>query len=108
MPLKEKGQGAMEHLKHCRFFERVPHAVGLSRPRKCGMLVYVWDAQIKRRGGEKMAIAITTGGLSIALKLLAFLYGQLRPWLREQASKSETPLDEWMLDLLERAIEYKG
>lgn len=51
-----------------------------------------------------MAVAISKGGLDIALKVLGFIYQQVRPWLKEQAAKSETPIDDWMLDLVDKVL----
>jgi len=47
---------------------------------------------------------ITSVGFTVAIATLKFLYQQLRPWLKEQAVKSETPLDEWVLDLIDRLL----
>lgn len=47
---------------------------------------------------------ITSAGLTVAVTVLKFVYQQIRPWLKEQAAKNDTPLDEWALDLLDKVL----
>lgn len=50
---------------------------------------------------------LTATGSAIAIKLLKAVYQQLRPWLKEQAAKTDTPLDGWVLDLLDSVLEIQ-
>lgn len=51
-----------------------------------------------------MPLSISKGGLDVALKVLGFIWIQVKPWLKEQAAKSETPIDEWMIDLVDKVL----
>lgn len=45
--------------------------------------------------------AISAG---IILAVVRAVYCELRPWLREQAKASETPVDDRLLDVLDRLL----
>jgi hypothetical protein len=51
---------------------------------------------------------ITKAGLVVVIPVLKLVYSQLRPWLKEQAAKSDTPLDNWVLDLLDKLLDITG
>lgn len=40
------------------------------------------------------------------LGLVKTIYGFLRPWLWEQARESNTPVDNWMLDMLDKLLGF--
>jgi len=40
----------------------------------------------------------------IILAIVKIIYKELRPWLTEEAKKTETPVDEWMLSVLDRLL----
>jgi hypothetical protein len=52
-----------------------------------------------------MLNAVTSVGKTVAVAVLIFTYQQLRPWLKEQATKTDTPLDGWVLDLLDKLLD---
>jgi len=42
--------------------------------------------------------------LGLAFGLVKIIYKELRSWLREEAKKTETPVDDWMLDILDKLL----
>lgn len=42
--------------------------------------------------------------LSLILTIVKLIYKELRPWLIEEAKKTETPVDDWMLGVLDRVL----
>jgi hypothetical protein len=49
------------------------------------------------------------GGLSIlpssvVIGMIKLIYGHIRPWLLEQVKKSESPVDDWMLVVLDQLL----
>ena len=42
--------------------------------------------------------------LSIVLAIVKLIYGHLRSWLLEEAKKTETPVDDWMLGVLDKLL----
>lgn len=39
------------------------------------------------------------------LILVKTIYGFLRPWLWTQAKKSDSPIDDWMLNMLDKVLD---
>ena len=40
----------------------------------------------------------------VVLKVLKIIYLSIRPWLFEQAAKTETPIDNWMLEVFDMLL----
>jgi len=40
----------------------------------------------------------------LILGLVKMIYKQIREWLREEAKKTESPVDDWMLDILDKLL----
>lgn len=51
-----------------------------------------------------MSNPISAAGWNIAVNVLKAVYQQIRPWLKEQAAKTDTPLDGWVLDLVDNLL----
>lgn len=47
-------------------------------------------------------------GPGLVLNILGMVIRPVLPWLKEQATKSETPLDNWAVDFLEMLFGVKG
>ena len=54
---------------------------------------------------NKIAQAI---GPAMVLSLLGMILKPILPWLKEQAAKTETPLDNWVVEFLELIFGVKG
>ena len=54
---------------------------------------------------NKIAQAI---GPAMVLSLLGMILKPILPWLKEQAAKTETPLDNWTVEFLELIFGVKG
>jgi len=51
---------------------------------------------------------VTSLGPGLVLSILGMILKPLLPWLKEQAAKSETPLDNWAVEFLELIFGVKG
>lgn len=40
------------------------------------------------------------------LAIVKLIYGALRAWLRDMATQSSTPVDDWMLDVLDELLGF--
>ena len=47
-------------------------------------------------------------GPGIVLSILGMILKPLLPWLKEQAAKTETPIDNWAVEFLELIFGVKG
>ncbi len=47
-------------------------------------------------------------GPGLVISILGMIIRPALPWLKEQAAKSETPLDNWAIEFLEMAFGVKG
>jgi len=47
-----------------------------------------------------MSPYVTAGGLVVARKVAKIIFEEVYPWLLEQSKKSDTPIDNWALELL--------
>lgn len=47
-------------------------------------------------------------GPGLVLKLVGTVIKPILPWLKEQAARSETPLDDWAVEFLEEIFGVKG
>ena len=47
-------------------------------------------------------------GPGIVLSILGMILKPLLPWLKEQAAKTETPIDNWAVEFLELLFGVKG
>lgn len=43
---------------------------------------------------------VTAGGVAIGKKVAKKIFEELYPWLAEQAKKSDTPIDNWAVEIL--------
>ena len=55
-----------------------------------------------------MSIVAKAMGPGLVLSILGMILRPLLPWLKEQAGKSETPLDDWAVEFLELIFGVKG
>ena len=55
-----------------------------------------------------MSLVTTALGPGAVLNIVGMILKPLLPWLKEQAKKSETPLDDWAVDFLELVFGVKG
>jgi hypothetical protein len=55
-----------------------------------------------------MGLVVNSLGPGVVLNLVGMILKPLLPWLKEQAKKSETPLDDWAVDFLELIFGVKG
>jgi hypothetical protein len=55
-----------------------------------------------------MVKATKTVPPDVALGLVKTIYGFIRPWLWEQAKKSDSPVDDWMLGMLDRLLGFEA
>mgnify|MGYP001567931446 CR=1 FL=1 len=55
-----------------------------------------------------MSIVSSALGPGLVLNILGMILRPLLPWLKEQAKKSETPLDDWAVEFLELVFGVKG
>ena len=55
-----------------------------------------------------MSLVVKSLGPSLVLSILGMILKPLLPWLKEQAKKSETPLDDWCVEFLELVFGVKG
>lgn len=55
-----------------------------------------------------MSVVTTAVGPGLVLSILGMIFRPLLPWLKEQAAKSETPLDNWAVEFLELVFGVKG
>ncbi len=44
----------------------------------------------------------------LVIGIIRSIYGVIRPWLKEEAAKSQTPIDDWMLTLLDNLLGVTG
>jgi len=49
-------------------------------------------------GGECPEKMLSQAG---QLSIIGMIYKKIRPWLVEQAAKTETPIDDWMISVLD-------
>jgi len=54
-----------------------------------------------------MALVVKNVDAGVVLSIIRTIYGYLRPWLKEQAAKTETPVDDWMLNALDAVLGIK-
>ncbi len=47
-------------------------------------------------------------GPGVVLNIVGMILKPLLPWLKEQAAKTETPLDNWAVEFLELIFGVKG
>jgi hypothetical protein len=47
-------------------------------------------------------VRVTQYGL--VLSIVKMIYKELRPWLEQQAQKTETPVDDWMIAVLDKLL----
>lgn len=55
-----------------------------------------------------MSIIVKSLGPAVILNLVGMILKPLLPWLKEQAKKSETPLDDWAVEFLEIIFGIRG
>lgn len=55
-----------------------------------------------------MNTALKSLGPQVILNLVGMILKPLLPWLKEQAKKSETPLDDWAVEFLELVFGIRG
>jgi len=55
-----------------------------------------------------MSQLVKSLGPGMVLSILGMILKPLLPWLKEQAKKSETPLDDWAVEFLELVFGVKG
>ncbi len=46
----------------------------------------------------------STINLNAILSVAKVIYGFIRPWLSEEAKKSTTPVDDWMIEVLDKIL----
>lgn len=47
-------------------------------------------------------------GPGLVINMVGMVFRPLLPWLKEQAGKSETPIDNWAVEFLEMIFGVKG
>jgi len=57
----------------------------------------------KMRGISAFAIPLDLT-FGVILAVLKMIYKSVAPWLKEQAAKSDTPIDDWMLTFLDAVL----
>ena len=55
-----------------------------------------------------MASVVTSLGPGLVLNIIGMVIRPLLPWLKEQAAKTETPIDNWTVEFLELVFGVKG
>ena len=55
-----------------------------------------------------MGVLVKAMGPGLVLSILGMILKPLLPWLKEQAAKSETPLDDWAVEFLELVFGVRG
>lgn len=61
-----------------------------------------------KKEGDSMASVTSVLGPGIILNILGMVFRPLLPWLKEQATKTETPIDNWAVEFLELIFGVKG
>jgi len=60
----------------------------------------------KKRGGDSMGNGVKIVPPETILGLVKTIYGFIRPWLWDEAKKSDSPIDDWMLSMLDRLLGF--
>lgn len=55
-----------------------------------------------------MSPVVSSLGPGIVLNILGMVIRPLLPWLKEQAAKTETPIDNWAVEFFELIFGVKG
>ena len=55
-----------------------------------------------------MSVVVKSLGPALVLSILGMILKPLLPWLKEQAAKTETPIDNWAVEFLELIFGVKG
>lgn len=71
------------------------------------MVRVVAGRTLKKRGGEIMPNGVKNVPPDVVLGLVKTVYGFIRPWLWDQAKKSDSPVDDWMLTMLDRLLGFE-